>query len=299
MNRQEFEDTARRYREELFRMYANQNVSPPPPSRPQGNRPAPPPPPPPPRPQGNRPAPPPPLRPQGNRPAPPPPPPPPRPQGNRPAPPPPPPPPRPQGNRPAPPPPPPPPLPPFPPLPRVIPAASLQNDAAEPQNTEPETGYMQPEDFASSPIKDLPEPEEESRTDSEPELPKRPYTGIIQVHVMTAQGARPVIGASVMITRMSDGEPQLISLQTTNENGAINPVTVPAPPPSADQRNPEYYTYSLSVQAAGYYREHSEDVPVFPNITSVQNFDMIPLPTGTEEPVPGGDLTYYNDMRQY
>ena len=28
MNRQEFEDTARRYREELFRMYASQNITP-------------------------------------------------------------------------------------------------------------------------------------------------------------------------------------------------------------------------------------------------------------------------------
>ena len=37
MNRQEFEDTARRYREELFRMYANQNVTPQP--RPQSARP--------------------------------------------------------------------------------------------------------------------------------------------------------------------------------------------------------------------------------------------------------------------
>ena len=244
MNRQEFEDTARRYREELFRMYANQNPAQPRP--PQGNRPPMPPPPP-----------------QGNRPPMPPPPP--------------------QGNRP-------PILP--PPLPKVLPVLA-QADALPDSDEPPENAQMQPEDFAPSGIPDT-QPEEERS-----EYAKRPYTGIIRVNVMTAQGARPVIGASVMITHMVHGEPELVSLQRTDENGTITPVTVPAPPPSADQRNPAYYAYNLSVQAAGYYREHSEDVPVFPNVTSVQTFDMIPLPAGTDEPLPGGDLTYYNQMQQY
>ena len=241
MNRQEFEDTARRYREELFRMYAGQNATPPP--KPQGSRPVPPPPPP--------------MRPQGNRPAPPPPP---------------------------------------PPMPRAV-AAAAPDLAVPVLNPEPENDFMQPGDFAPSSIADVPAPA--PAPESAPELPKRPYTGIIRVRVMTAQGARPVIGASVMITHTTDGEPELVSLQTTDDSGCVAPVTVPAPPPSDDQRNPAYFTYSISVQAAGYYREHSEDVPVFPNITSVQNFDMIPLPSGTEEPIPGGDLTYYNEMRRY
>lgn len=224
MNRQEFEDTARRYREELFRMYANQNVTPQP--RPQNPRPAPPPPPP------------------------------------------------------------------VQPAQKAVPALA----AAEP----PQDDLRRPEDFAPSSIPDTPAPPEpEAPPADAPEIPKRPYTGTIMVHVMTAQGARPVTGASVMITHTTNREPELISLQRTDDCGTIKPVTVPAPPPSADQRSPAYFTYNLSVQAPGYYREHSEDVPVFPNITSVQNFDLIPLPAGTGEPLPGGDITYYNQMRQY
>ena len=95
------------------------------------------------------------------------------------------------------------------------------------------------------------------------------------------------------------GDVQLISLQTTDLSGNIAPVTVPAPPPSADQRDPEAYHYDISVQAAGYYREHSTDVPVFPHITSMQTFEMIPLPAGTDDPFPGGDITYYNGMQKY
>ena len=130
-------------------------------------------------------------------------------------------------------------------------------------------------------------------------MPKRAYTGIIRVHVATAQGAKPVAGAAVIITQITGGEPELISLQTTDRSGNTEDVTVPAPPPSEDQRHPASLLYDISAQAAGYYREHSTGVPVFPNVTSVQNFDLIPLPAGADEPLPDGDITFYNDMPQY
>lgn len=141
----------------------------------------------------------------------------------------------------------------------------------------------------------------DTETDSEPEsaMQKRPYTGIIRVHVSTARGAKPIAGATVTVTRNLDGQTVLIALQTTDDSGNIAPVTVPAPPPSDDQRRPQAFYYEISAQASGYYREHSQDVPVFPYITSMQNFDLIPLPAGTDDPLPGGDLTFYNNMQQY
>ena len=211
MNRQEFEDTARRYREELFRMYANQSINPPPkpeqPAAPQA-------------------------------------------------------------------------------VPVIAAPAQREEPPAEPDL--PASAPDTPEEPVSAP--------EESDT---PAMPKRAYTGIIRVHVATAQGARPIAGAAVIITHLTAGEPELISLQTTDQSGNIEAVTVPAPPPSADQRHPESYFYDITAQAAGYYREHSADVPVFPNITSMQNFDLIPLPAGADEPLPDGDITFYNDMQQY
>ena len=211
MNRQEFEDTARRYREELFRMYANQSINPPP-----------------------------------------------------------------KPEQPA--------------APQAVPviAATAQREAPPAEPDLPASAPDTPEEPVSAP--------EESET---PAMPKRAYTGIIRVHVATAQGARPVAGAAVIITHLTAGEPELISLQTTDQSGNIEAVTVPAPPPSADQRHPESYFYDITAQAAGYYREHSADVPVFPNITSMQNFDLIPLPAGADEPLPDGDITFYNDMQQY
>lgn len=213
MNRQEFEDTARRYREELFRMYAGQNMNLLP-KPPKNQCPAP-------------------L-----------------------------------------------PVPPKPPQNEQSAVTAMAISA--PEEPEPAVSAERSQEETAAPV-----------------LPKRAYTGIIRVHVATAQGARPVDGASVIISQMTDGEPELISLQTTDQSGNIEAVTVPAPPPSADQRRPASFLYDITAQAAGYYREHSTDVPVFPNITSVQNFDMIPLPAGADDPLPDGDITFYNDMQQY
>ena len=220
MNRQEFEDTARRYREELFRMYASQNMNPPPKPQPE-------------------------MRPE--------------------------------------------------------PEPEPQPDTAEeipPEDMQPDTVIIPAADSPEQQPSDI--PEAAPPASEEPALPKRAYTGIIRVHVATAQCAKPVAGAAVIITHVTENrEPELISLQTTDESGNIEAVTVPAPPPSADQRHPASCLYDITAQAAGYYREHSADVPVFPNITSVQNFDLIPLPAGSDEPLPDGDITYYNNMQQY
>lgn len=227
MNRQEFEDTAKRYREELFRMYASQNITPvPKPAAPE-----------------------------------------------------------PVLQQPA------------------VPVQAAVNLPADYPPEEPETAPQQtlPEPPPEPEPAAVPQqiPAEEPPAEEPLTGQKREYTGIIRVHVSTAQGARPIMGATVIITHMTTGEPELIALQTTDQSGSINPVTVPAPPPSADQRHPQSFLYDITAQAAGYYREHSTDVPVFPNVTSMQDFDLIPLPAGTDEPVPGGDITFYNTMQQY
>lgn len=121
------------------------------------------------------------------------------------------------------------------------------------------------------------------------------HFGTIRVRVMTAKGARPVPNATVMITKEGDdGSHELLSLQMTNESGETQNVEVPSPPPSEDQRNPAAFHYDAAVFAAGYYRESSRNIPVFPDIVSVQTFDLIPLPTGAEDARIAGTVTFYN-----
>lgn len=227
MNRQEFEDTARRYREELFRMYASQNIDPQPKPAAKPAEPA------------------------------------------------------------------------AVPVQRTIPADLPQQQPAmpAPETNLPPAETVSAQEPESETVPQAPEPESAAETGSDDR--KRAYTGIIRVHVSTARGARPVSGATVIITHVTTGEPELVSLQTTDQSGNIAAVTVPAPPPSDDQRHPQSFLYDITAQASGYYREHSTDVPVFPNVTSMQDFDLIPLPAGADEPVPDGDITFYNNMQQF
>ena len=129
--------------------------------------------------------------------------------------------------------------------------------------------------------------------------PSSRYQGTISVHVTTARGARPVAAATVIITQSApDGTERLISMQISGRNGEVPRVSVPAPPPSDNQRRPAFFAYDITVSAAGYYRENSRDVPVFPNIVSLQNFDLIPLPAGTDDALTAGDVTFYNSLPQ-
>jgi hypothetical protein len=60
--------------------------------------------------------------------------------------------------------------------------------------------------------------------------------------------------------------------------------------PQPDER--PYNLFDVSVSAEGFFRARSVDVPVFSGITSVQNFNIIPVPlmmSGSDETV-----TYYN-----
>ena len=41
---------------------------------------------------------------------------------------------------------------------------------------------------------------------------------------------------------------------------------------------PTYSIYTVSAYAPGYFRQESTDVPVFPGITSLQQFNLIPMP---------------------
>lgn len=230
MNQQEFEDTARRYREEMFRMYANQPMAP---------------------------------------------------------------------------------------QPKPAPTAA----SASPNNTVPNT--MMPMQSAAVPMQPQvpplplptpivppppppmppaapsPMPPGQDLPEEEPPASAPQYYGKIRVMVSTARGARPVPGTTAVISRESDEKTHLHALQITNESGETPLISVPAPPPSENQKNPAYYGYDISVYAPGYYREASMQVPVFPNVISMQSFDLIPLPAGIQDLQLQGELLHYNHMKNY
>ncbi len=208
MNQQEFEDTARRYREEMFRLYATQPMTPQPKPMPMPMQPPP------------------------------------------------------------------------------VPPSAVQPPAADTPPTAPPP---------PPPPMDLPQ---ETPLPVPVPTPTEEYSGSVKVRVATARGARPIAGAIVTVVREMGGKEHIYALQKTNDSGETGIIRLPAPPPSANQQAPQYYDYNIHVHAPGYYRESAMAMPVFPDILSLQNFDLIPLPAGVQ-PRSGGDLLFYNYMKDY
>ncbi len=105
--------------------------------------------------------------------------------------------------------------------------------------------------------------------------------GYIQATARAASQAQPLAGVSVYISR---GDDLLYTLQT-NESGLTDKVRLPAPPIAKNQEEAKvqpFSIYNVSAYLDGYAQLRSESVPVFAGVTSIQPFNMVPLPTGTE-----------------
>ncbi|MCM1133709.1 MAG: carboxypeptidase regulatory-like domain-containing protein [Ruminococcus flavefaciens] len=121
-------------------------------------------------------------------------------------------------------------------------------------------------------------------------------TGYILVNVRTGNQAYPVENASVMITAIVDGNRFIIASGLTDISGATIRLQTPAPDiiysQAPDSKTRPYSLFDISVRADGYFNARSVDVPVFSGITSIQNFNMIPVPLlmkSSDE-----TLTYFN-----
>lgn len=198
--------------------------------------------------------------------------------------------------------------------------STSKNDTVPVQETAPsdnenitETEIPQIQEISPSEISDIsdideryPEPvlDEINENSSDTKLNNGEYNkrsnydsiGWISVNVRTAENASPVENASVVITSMNNGNLIFEATGVTDESGQIKKIALPAPSASLslDSENliKPYSVYDISVYADGFFRERSVDVPVFAGITSIQQFNMVPLPlymTENDE-----TITYYN-----
>ena len=121
-------------------------------------------------------------------------------------------------------------------------------------------------------------------------------TGFILDNVRTGRDAMPVVGASVVVTAVNNGSRLLAAAGITDISGTVLRFEVPAPDKSYSQ-TPDtdvrpYSLFDISVRAKGFFNARSIDVPVFSGITSVQNFNMVPLPIAADSDE--DTLTYFN-----
>lgn len=125
--------------------------------------------------------------------------------------------------------------------------------------------------------------------------------GYILVNVRTGDDSSAVGGAFVKITAVVDGKRLVLASGETDESGVSPKFSLPVPDiehsqePDPDER--PYNLFDISVYAEGFFRARSVDVPVFSGITSVQNFNLIPVPlmmSSDDETV-----TYYNSEPRF
>jgi hypothetical protein len=105
--------------------------------------------------------------------------------------------------------------------------------------------------------------------------------GTLIVQAVTADGALPVAGATVVVSRMIDGRKTLQGYDTTDSSGRTGVFTLAAPSASLSQSpgNPSpYAAYIISVQAEGFGSAEFRNVPIFTGIQSVQQAVLLPVP---------------------
>lgn len=120
--------------------------------------------------------------------------------------------------------------------------------------------------------------------------------GYLQVEVTTGNGAIPIYGAAVIVTRQSNGMSYLVTMELTDRNGTTNVIPLPAPSASfSEAPNPSerpFSEYNISVYKKGFYTIPLITVPIFDTIKSIQPVSVIPLAEyelqGAETPTEGG-----------
>lgn len=105
--------------------------------------------------------------------------------------------------------------------------------------------------------------------------------GFLKVEVRTGENGIPVPNASVVVTKKNGVKDDVVFTGATDESGSVPRITLPAPynrkgdTPGSFQN---YAMYTVSAYYKDFYREVSSDVPVFAGVTSIQRFNLIPMP---------------------
>ncbi len=125
--------------------------------------------------------------------------------------------------------------------------------------------------------------------------------GYVIVNVRTGDESQAIAGATVLISAIVAGNRMIIASGVTDQNGTTSRFEVPVPAlslsQSPDTEKRPYNLFDVSVTAEGFFNARSVDVPVFSGITSIQNFNMIPVPLMMD---PRDEtVTYFNQEPDY
>lgn len=105
--------------------------------------------------------------------------------------------------------------------------------------------------------------------------------GYLIVKVSTANGAIPIENASVIVQGKDENNQNVLLSLLTDRDGLTPRITLPAPPKELSEApspsSKPYSVYNIDVFKEGYYPQHYNGVPIFQNVTAVQNAHIIPI----------------------
>lgn len=105
-----------------------------------------------------------------------------------------------------------------------------------------------------------------------------PATGYIQVYAYTSNARIPLQDVAVMIT---DQNNSAIAMGLTDKSGKYGPIPLVVPDrsdslsPGANE--PPFVTVNMHARLENYEQIEAENVQVFADTVTLQNFEMIPL----------------------
>lgn len=103
-------------------------------------------------------------------------------------------------------------------------------------------------------------------------------TGYIQVRAYTSNAEFPLKNVAITITS-TDGT--AIAMRLTDQSGQIVPIPIPVPDKSESQTpgngEPPFTSVNLYARLQGYEQIASENLQIFPDTTTWQNLEMVPL----------------------
>jgi len=110
-------------------------------------------------------------------------------------------------------------------------------------------------------------------------LTENPAFGTLIFQVTGGQGAFPVAGATVTITKPLDERLGISVTVITDESGKTAPISLPAPSKELSQKPNNgivYATYQAEISAPNHVTTKIRDLPVFDGITTIQPVNLPP-----------------------
>ena len=105
--------------------------------------------------------------------------------------------------------------------------------------------------------------------------------GYLIVKVSTASGAIPIENASVIVQGKDDNNQNILLSLLTDRDGLTPRIMLSAPLADLSQTpspsSKPYSIYNIDIFKEGYYPQHYNGVPIFQNVTAVQNAKIIPI----------------------